>query len=89
VLAALRELARGRLPQAPPDAATRVAVPPGHFAFVAWSLVLATLAGCVAGFASHLPFPVTVAVYAASGLAYGLALRALARRGHLPFPEPG
>lgn len=89
VLAALRELARGRLPRAPADAADRLAVPPGHAAFVVWSVTLALAAGVVAGFSARTPFVATVALYAAAGLAYGLALRALARRGYLPFPEPG
>lgn len=89
LLAALRELVRGRLPEAPPDAAARVVVPPGHVAFVVWAPLLATLAGCVAGVASRGHFLATVALYAAGGLAYGVALRALARRGYLPFPEPG
>jgi hypothetical protein len=89
VVTALRQLVRGRLPQAPPDAAERLAVPPGHAAFVVWSASLATLAGVVVGLASSASVVGAVAVFAAAGLAYGIALRALARHGYLPFPEPG
>jgi hypothetical protein len=88
VLAAVGALLRGRLPAAPAEGADRVAVPPGHAAFVVCSVALAVFAGIVAGLTSTASFAAATAVYGGAGLGYGWSLRALARHGYLPFPEP-
>ena len=71
---------------APPAAAT---IPPGHGSFLPLALAFGLLAGIVAGSVPQASsFWFSCAAHLVAGAAYGTALRALARRGYLPFPEP-
>jgi hypothetical protein len=86
---ALRRLFRGRgegSPLPPPD---RVVVPPGYGAVLPLALGFGVVAGGVAGIVSQASsFWLACGAHLAAGAAYGSALRALARHGYLPFPEP-
>jgi hypothetical protein len=64
-------------------------VPPGYGAFLPVAVVCGLLAGAVAGLVPQsTSFWSACAAHAVAGAVYGGALRALARHGYLPFPEP-
>lgn len=63
--------------------------PPGSGAFLPLALGFGLLAGVVAGLAPQsISFWLACGGHLLVGAAYGAALRALARNGYLPLPEP-
>jgi hypothetical protein len=64
-------------------------VPPGYGAFLPLGLGFGFLAGVIAGLVPQSPsFWLACSAHVTAGAVYGGALRALARHGYLPFPEP-
>lgn len=69
------------------DGATVAAVPPGAFVFVPVATVVSVLAGgLMVALGSASGALATLAIYGASGLAYGSLCWLSARSGYLPFP---
>lgn len=65
------------------------ALPTGSGAFVPLGVGLGLIAGVIVGWVPQsTSFLGSFASHIAAGVAYGGGLRALARRGYLPFPEP-
>ena len=87
-LGTLRSLLRGRKPGSSEPGSGDVIVPPGAGAFVIFGSLFAAGAGVIAAASSERSALLVMATYLAAGLGYGWALRALAYRGYLPFPEP-
>lgn len=86
---AVRRLLGGRGDGNPRPPSDRVIVPPGYGAFLPLALGFGLLAGFVAGLVPQASsFWLACGAHLAAGAAYGAALRALARHGYLPFPEP-
>lgn len=86
---AIRRLFRGRRPGDRSPSSDRVIVPPGYGAFLPLALGFGLLAGVVAGLVPQASsFWLALGAHLAAGAVYGGALRALARHGYLPFPEP-
>lgn len=67
---------------------SRRVAPPGYRAYVVLGAVIGVGVGLLTGLATEAPPGVSVAVWAATGLAYGLLLSAAAHHGYLPFLEP-
>ncbi len=87
--AALWDLVRGRgLRRGRGAAEGGRLVPPGYRAFAILGPVAGCLVGVAAGLATELSVWVAVGAWGVAGLGYGLALRAAAHHGYLPFPEP-
>jgi hypothetical protein len=64
-------------------------VPPGYGAFLPLGLGFGFLAGVIAGLVPQSSsFWLACSAHVIAGAVYGGALRALARHGYLPFPEP-
>ena len=84
-----RERPRERDGSTPPKPEeSRARIPPGSFAFVPAGLATCTISGMVvAGLSGSLGFGWVLGLYAALGLAYGVACWRLARTGYLPFPR--
>jgi len=89
VASTLYQLLRGRWhSRRPPLAATEI-VPPGYGAFLPLALGFGLVAGVVAGLVPQsTSLWLSCVEHLAAGAAYGGVLRALARHGYLPFPEP-
>jgi hypothetical protein len=87
----LLRMLRGRAPWKRAVRPDEEAVPSGHGAFLFLGVGLGLAAGVVVGSASpaNASFAFVCIAHTAVGAAYGGALRELARRGYLPFPEPG
>jgi hypothetical protein len=85
---ALVALLRGRWGRRRTPAA-KVSVPPGYGAFLPVAMGFGLVAGVVAGLVPQASsFWLPCAAHLVAGALYGGALRALARHGVLPFPEP-
>jgi hypothetical protein len=86
---ALQRLLRGGWDRRRRSPLATQSVPPGHGAFLPLALGAGLLAGAVVGLVPEsTSFWLSCAAHVAAGAAYGGSLRALARRGYLPFPEP-
>lgn len=86
---ALRRGLRGRGNRRRPSRPATQRIPPGYGVFLPVALGLGLLAGVIGGLVPQAAsFWLSCAAHLAAGAAYGSALRALARHGYLPFPEP-
>jgi hypothetical protein len=86
---ALYRLLRGRWRWHRRSSSSAEFVPPGYGAFLPLALGLGLLAGVVVGLVpDSISFWLSCAAHVTAGAAYGGLLRALARNGYLPFPEP-